>query len=240
MTGVGIAIRKKPEMQWDLDVFTTYLGDEDSPLYKFVKECRALGKKVNFTTEYGAMAPKLAMTMLIPEDEAQAYIDAKEAAFPVVREWKDSVIEEVNVKGYVCTMLGARRHLGGALTSGDKWEASKAERQAVNYKVQGSCAEMTKLAEGRMWEARLEQRFDCQIIGPVHDEVVASVAISDLEEFIPAMHACMVQRYANMNVPIESSISFGPSFGRQIEIGNLPTKEAIAAGLVDYYKIVQQ
>ena len=236
LTGLGIAKRKEPVIVWHYELFADFLDDKESHMHKFVKECRALGKKVNFTTEYGAMAPKLALTLLVPEDEAQEYIDAKEDAFPVVREWKDSVIAEARDRGFVMTMLGARRHLAPAFTSGDRWEESKAERQAVNFKVQSSSGEMTKLAEGRMWSQRLEQRFDCEIIGPVHDEVIASCAIKDLPVFVEAMHWCMVQQYADMKVPVKSSISFGPSFGVQFEIGELPTAEAVALGLVELDK----
>lgn len=236
LTGLGIAMREEPAIEWTYELFEQLRNDDTSPMYKAVKAFRTLGKKVNFTVEYGAMAPKLAATMLISESDAQAYIDAKEAAFPEVAEWKEEVIAEVKRVGYVRTKLGAVRHLQPALTSRDRYENSKAERQAVNTKIQGSCAEMTKLAEGRMFKARLEQRFDAQIIGPVHDEVVASCTIEDLHEFIPAMHKCMVEQYADMTVPVESSISFGPSFGVQIEIGSFPTKEAIEKGLAELAK----
>jgi DNA polymerase I-like protein with 3'-5' exonuclease and polymerase domains/5'-3' exonuclease len=239
LTGLGIAIKKEPAIEWSYELFADILGDKESHLHKFVKECRTLGKKVNFTTEYGAMAPKLAMTMLISESDAQAYIDAKEDAFPEAREWKTSVVDEARSRGYVTTKLGARRHLAPAFTSGDKWEASKAERQAVNFKIQSSSAEMTKLAEGRMWDARLEQRFDCEIIGPVHDEVVASCVLDDLLEFLPAMHTCMVAGYGDMTVPIRSSISFGPNFGVQIEIGEEPTVAAIEQGIREYLKLME-
>ena len=129
--------------------------------------------------------------------------------------------------------LGVRRHLAEALMSDDRFISSKAERQAVNFKIQSSSAEMTKLAEGRMWRQGLFSKFDAVCYGPIHDEVVASVMISDLEEFLPLMHACMVAKYATMQVPIESSISFGPSFGEQIEIGIVPTAQAIQEGLVE-------
>lgn len=240
LTGLGIAIRKQPAIEWSYELFEQIRGDKTSPMHKEVKEYRNLGKKVNFTTEYGAMAPKLAATMLISEDEAQAYIDAKEAAFPRAGEWKQEVIAEARACGYVLTKLGAKRHLQAAFTSGDRFEASKAERQSVNFKIQSSSAEMTKLAEGRMFRARLEQLFDCEIIGPVHDEVLASCAIEDLAEFLPAMHACMVAQYADMTVPIESSISFGPSFGVQLEIGSYPTPEALDAGMTEYYKLMDK
>lgn len=238
LTGLGVAIEREPAIEWSYELFVDLLNDHTSPMYKLVKECRTLGKKVNFTTEYGAMAPKLAATMLIAEDVAQAYIDAKEAAFPRASEWKREVIEEAKRVGYVKTKLGAVRHLSALFNSPDRYVSSKAERQAVNFKIQSSSAEITKLAEGRMWKADLEQRFDCEIIAPVHDEVFASCMIEDLFEFIPAMHACMEGAYADMKVPLLSSISFGKSFGPkdQIEIGEKPTREAIARGLEEMQK----
>ena len=202
------------------------------------KAYRSLGKKVNFTTEYGAQAPKLAATLLVDEEEAQSYIDAREDAFPEAKAWKQSVVEEAKTNGFVLTMCGARRHLTDLLNSPDRFIASKADRQAVNFKIQSSSAEMTKKAEGRMWEQDLFDRLDAEYIGPVHDECVSSVAIEDLQAFLELGHACMVQPYATMQVPILSSISFGPNFGTQIEIGELPTLEAMQAGLAEMSKLL--
>lgn len=231
LTGVGIAQRKQKDAGWDYpNLVAAYLNPTDTN-NKFAKECRTLGKKTNFTTEYGAAAPKLAQTLLVSEDEAQSYIDAKEAVFFVASKWKLDVIDEVNAVGYVTTKLGARRHLAPLLNDPDKWIASKADRQAVNYKIQGSSAEMTKLSEGRMWSADLTRKFDCEIIGPIHDEVVASCTLADLPGFVKAMHSCMVAQYADMTVPIRSSISFGPSFGVQVEIGEAPDTMAVYAGV---------
>ena len=205
-------------------------GGKGHALAQFIKNDRGMGKKTNFVEAYGAMAPKVAQTLLVSEEDAQAFLDAKAAAFPRIAAWKEEVVEEAKSNGYVRTMLGGVRHLAEAF-KGDRWVASKAERQAVNFKAQGSCAEMTKLAEGRMWKDGLFFDFDAVCYGPVHDELVASVMIEDLYEFIPRMHACMVAGYAGMKVPILSSISFGPSFGEQFEIGDWPTKEAIDKGL---------
>lgn len=237
MTGLGIAKWKYPKTAWSYEIFDEARKNKADPLYAEAAECRALGKKVNFTTEYGAMAKKVAETLIIPEDEAQIFIDAKESAFPVAAEWKNRVIQEARSFGYVTTMMGARRHLRDALNSADGYEASKAERQAVNFKIQSSSAEQTKRAYGSAWKRRLAFKYDAVFIGPIHDEVVWSVAISDLLPFLIEMHACMVQPYGGMTIPIESSISFGPSFGEQIEIGNYPTAEAVAEGLKELEKI---
>lgn len=234
LTGVGIFNERNTD-QLTYEQFVEALESKDHPLYKDAKQMRALGKQCNFTTEFGAQAAKLSMTMFVTEEEAQTYIEAKEAAFPVVVEWKDQTVREAKQCGHVYTKLGAKRHLRELFNSTDRYVASKAERQAVNFKVQGSSAEMTKLAEGRMWKAQLEQRFDCEIIAPIHDEVVFSCTLEDLFEFIPAAHACMEQPYADMQIPIKSSISFGKTFGpaHQIEIGDTPSREAIERGLAE-------
>lgn len=216
------------EAQYQAFVLLSSGTPEQQKLYKLY---RALGKKVNFTSEYGAAAPKLASTMLIDEDTAQSYLDAREAAFPVAAAWKRQAVDEAKTFGFVRSKLGAVRHLAKLLNSDDRYTASKAERQSVNYKIQGSSAEMTKLAEGRMWQEGLFFRFDAVCYGPIHDEVVASVAVEDLYEFLPAMHACMVGDYADMTVPIESSISLGRNFSAQFELGNLATPQAIKLAL---------
>jgi DNA polymerase-1 len=236
LTGLGIAKHLHPTVPWTYELFMEALKDEDHQLHKIAKFSRKNGKNTNFGAEFGAMAPKLAQMLMVSEEDAQAFLDAKESAFPVSSKWKGTVVDEVKQSGIVRTKLGAVRHLGPALVGDDKWVASKAERQAVNFKIQGSAAEMTKLAEGRMWERELFFRFDARCIGPIHDEVCCSVAISDLYQFLPEMHACMVAPYADMWIPIESSISFGPNFYDQIEIGLRPTKEAIDAGLDEIRK----
>lgn len=230
ITGLGI-VRMEQGFDWSYEEFVAALGDKHHEHYKIAKDGRTLGKKVNFTAEYLAMAPKVAQTLMVSEEKAQLFLDAREAMFPVAGAWKADIIAEVKAKGVVRTMMGAVRHLRAALTSSDRWIKSKAERQAVNFKVQAPAAEQTKLAEGRMWDDNLFYDFDAVCIGPIHDEVVASVRICDLPEFLPRMHRAMVAKYANMAITPVSTISFGVNFYRQVEIGELPTPAAIADGL---------
>jgi DNA polymerase I-like protein with 3'-5' exonuclease and polymerase domains len=112
----------------------------------------------------------------------------------------------------------------------DYWLKSKAERQAVNFKIQSSAAEMVKKAEGRVWRLGLTFKYDAVCYGPVHDELVFSVMKKDLVAFLKEAHWCMVQPYGDMTIPIVSSISFGPNFGIQAEIGAEPTEEAVRKG----------
>lgn len=235
LTGLGIVQRtdEDKDFTWTYEVFEAVREDKSHPKFKLAKEARRLGKKLNFVAEYGAAAPKVAATLMITEDEAQMYLDAREDMFPIVKEWKEETIAEAKKKGVVRTMLGAVRHLRDALMSDDRFEASKAERQAVNFKVQGSSAEQTKEAEGRMWRRGLFFRYDAVCYGPIHDEIVSSVMIEDLVPFLQEAHACMAVQYAGMKVPCVGSISFGKNFFDQIEIGTEPTVEAIEKGLCE-------
>lgn len=236
MTAVGIYNSQNSE-KLTYEEFKAIVDNQSHELYKVCKKYRALGKAINFSGQYRVSAKKMASMLFVTEAEAQVMIDAKAEAFPVSEQWALDEMSAVKHTGTVKTLLGAVRHLRNQVTSSDKYESSKADRQALSYRIQGSAAEMTKLAEGRMWKEKLEQKFDCQIIAPVHDEIVASVAIKDLYSFLPVMHQCMIGDYANMQLPIRSSISFGRSFGQLIEIGDTPTQEAVSAGLVELAKL---
>ena len=94
-----------------------------------------------------------------------------------------------------------------------------------------------EIAATGLWKKGLFTLFDAVCYGPIHDEVVASVLIEDLPKFIPMMHECMVGNYADMGVPIRSSISLGKDFYNQIECGEEPTLEAIQVGLAQMRQV---
>lgn len=210
------------------DEFKAIIDDETHPQHKAMKKCRANGKTVNFAELYGSQAPTMAKNLMVTEEEAQRFLDAKAAAFPGVARWKGDVIKQAKTTGYARTMLGARRHLHD-INSSNKWEAAKAERQAANFVIQGSGAEMTKLAMARMWFSKLRERYDIRFFAPIHDEVVFSIATKDMPSAIPEIHQAMTAQYADMQVPVESSVSFGWNFGDQHELGDgvKPTPENV-------------
>ena len=199
--------------------FADIFKNSEHEEYGKVKKARALAKAVNFGGIYRIAAKKLSTMLLVIESEAQAMLDAKAEAFPQVEEWSQEEMTKVKGIGVVETMLGAKRHLRDQLMSTDRYTATKAPRQTLSYRIQGSAAEMTKCAEGRMWSHGVLDRYDCEYIAPVHDETVFSVMIEDLPEFLPEVHRLMTENYANMRLPIRSSVSFGPSFGVQFETG---------------------
>ena len=229
ITGLGIYNQKYEPITYEQ--FVTAKDDKSDTLYEPVKKCRSLGKAVNFGSQYRIKPGKLSRMLMVSKADAADMLAAKAEAFPVAEEWAEKEMAAIYEDGKVKTMMGAVRHLAKMIDQASSGDEEGPQRQALSFRIQGSAAEMTKLAEGRMWKARLEQTFDCEVIAPIHDECVFSVALSDLVPFMVVAHTCMVGNYANMTLPIKSSISFGPSFGEQIEIGDQPAPEAIAEGL---------
>ena len=239
ITGVGI-YNAMYGQQMTYDEFNAIKDDKAHPEYGHVKACRALGKAVNFGSQYRIAAKKLSSMLFVTETEAQLMLDAKADAFPIAERWSLDEMAAAKETGIVKTMLGAVRHLGPALMSDDFAVSGKAERQAISYRIQGSAAEQTKLAEGRMWAAGLEMRFDAQIIGPIHDEVVVSVAIADLPKFLPQMHECMVAPYGSIPWKIGSSISIGANFGEQYEVGEEPAGPGLCKNFLKFMESLKE
>lgn len=226
----------------DYGVFILMLESGDKEEKARAKALRGHAKTVNFASQYGAMAAKIAETLMVDEETAQAFLDARAAAFPKIGEWSDRVAAEARECGYALTMLGARRHLQDALLSDNKWDAAKAERQAGNFWIQGSAAEMTKLAMARMWRSGVfaDGRFDAVFYAPIHDEVVFSVHKDQALELIKLVHPMMVAKYANMQIPIVSSISLGRNFGVQIECGDFVDEARIKAAIEECFAPEQE
>ena len=223
-------------VKMDYNEFEEQLHNAESARHSYANKWRKVGKTVNFASEYGTTAKTLGLMLMIPEDEAQTYLDARLQAFPKVQKWKDSVVRQAYNDGYVTTLLGGRRHLDG-LKSEDKWERLKAERQAVNSVVQGSAAEMTKVAMGRIWTSGIRNRYDIRFIAPIHDELVFSVTKNDLPAAVAEIHKAMVTKYATMEVPIRSSISIGVNLGdlKDFDENLEPTVENLETFLADNF-----
>ncbi|MFH1278360.1 MAG: DNA polymerase I [Candidatus Eisenbacteria bacterium] len=134
-------------------------------------EMRSRAKAVNFGIIYGMGAFGLAGRLEIPQSEAQQFIDEYFAAYPGVKAYLDGTIEEGREKGYVETMLGRRRYLP-ELTSKNGRLRSFAERTAVNTPIQGSAADLIKLAMIAVDEELLRSGLRAHMILQVHDELV--------------------------------------------------------------------
>lgn len=201
------------------------------------KKLRDDAKTVGFASQYGAMAPKIAETMMCEESIAQTFLDARDEAFPGIGAWSKSVQAQAYELGYAQTMMGARRHLAKALSNENKWERASAERQVGNFWIQSSGAEMAKLAMARVWQSGIVTgKYDAVFLCPIHDELVFSVHKDQAAEFIAEAHACMVAQYSTMKIPLESSIAIGKTFACDVDIGTVPDAEVIKKAIAKLFQ----
>lgn len=186
---------------------------------KEVKAFRALGKGVNFSSQYMCRAPKLAKLLITDEQSAQQYLNAKNETYSGLAAWQQATMQDAKRTGLAVTRLGAKRHIAKDIRSKNKYEVAKAERRALNFGIQGSGAEMAKLAIRRMIETGHFHKGYAQILFPVHDELVFLLRQDKAVEVLGEIHACMTTQYADMVVPLESEISLGQSFGTLHVVG---------------------
>lgn len=171
-------------------------------------EMRRQAKAVNFGVVYGISSFGLARNLGIGNAEAQQFIDAYFAQYPLVRKWLDDTVEAAQRDGYVMTMLQRRRYLP-ELRSGDHNVRRGAERAAINTPVQGSAADIIKLAMLRLDEALRD--FDARMLLQVHDELVVEVAEKEAEAVAARMREIM-EGAVELEVPMKVDVGIGKNW----------------------------
>jgi DNA polymerase I len=154
-------------------VFDVPLGEVDGAL-------RDRAKAVNYGLAYGLTAFGLAQQLGIGPDEAQQIVDAYFTRFPGVRRFLDDAVEAATRDGYTTTMFGRRRYLPD-LRSGDRNRRQMAERMALNAPIQGTAADVIKLAMIELATALDRSALGAQLLLQVHDEVILEVAEREVE-----------------------------------------------------------
>lgn len=168
-------------------------------------EMRRKAKTVNFGIVYGISAFGLAERLQIPRKEAADLIERYYANYPRLKTYMESALEEARRKGYVETLLHRRRYLKD-INSGNSVVRSFAERNAINAPVQGSSADMIKLAMIAVQKRIEAQRLAARMILQVHDELVFDVPENEVE----TLSACVVEEMRNalpMSVPVEVEVN---------------------------------
>ncbi|MBM3984617.1 MAG: DNA polymerase I [Planctomycetes bacterium] len=157
-------------------------------------EMRAQAKTINFGIIYGMGAPRLARQTGLTQRQAEAFIEQYFRVFSGVRAWLDRTREEATRTGVVSTLTGRRRRLEG-LDSGDPRATANALNMAVNTPLQGTAADLIKIAMLRVAARLRERRLPAQMILTVHDELVFEVepgALEDLRaEVVEGMQSAM-------------------------------------------------
>ena len=168
---------------------------------------RDRAKAVNYGLAYGLTAFGLARQLGIPGDEAQAIVDAYDERFPGVRTYLDDVVARAARDGYTTTLYGRRRPLPD-LTSSDRNLRQIAERMALNAPIQGTAADVIKLAMIALDRALAAAGVRSRQILQVHDEVIVEVAAGEEDE-VRALTVEALAGVADLRVPLEVDTAFG-------------------------------
>jgi DNA polymerase-1 len=143
-------------------------------------ECRRRAKVINFGIIYGLSAFGLSQNLGISREESQAFIDAYFKRYRGVRAWLDGTIQEARRTGVVRTLFGRMRPIPD-IQSKDFNARQFAERTAVNSPIQGTAADIIKIAMIRVHKALRQNRLSSKILLQVHDELVLEVPDSEIK-----------------------------------------------------------
>jgi DNA polymerase I len=168
---------------------------------------RRMAKSVNFGLLYGMSDFGLAQRLEIGRAEAKEITAAYFARFPSVRAYIERTIEDARRNGYVSTILGRRRYMPG-LTSGNYMLRSAAEREATNAPLQGSAADLMKLAMVRIDHALAETTYDARMLLQIHDELIFEVLATERYDVGNFVREHMEKAIA-LTVPLEVTLKSG-------------------------------
>ncbi|MDQ3109675.1 MAG: DNA polymerase I [Bacteroidota bacterium] len=180
------------------------------PETEVTKEMRYKAKSVNFGIIYGQSAFGLAENLSISRGEAKELIDNYFREFSGVKKYMDDTINFAREYGYVQTLLGRRRYLRD-ITSTNGVVRGFAERNAINAPIQGTAADMIKVAMINVQAALLQNNFRTKLLLQVHDELVFDVPLDEVEKVKPVIEKAMVDAL-KLEVPIEVGIGTGKTW----------------------------
>jgi DNA polymerase-1 len=174
------------------------------------KEMRYKAKSVNFGIIYGQGAFGLADNLNIPRAEAKELIDNYFKEYTAIRNYMDEQINFARENGYVQTLLGRKRWLRD-ITSNNATVRSFAERNAINAPIQGSAADMIKVAMIKIQKELAPLNLKSKMILQVHDELIFDVYKPELEQIKPIIENCM-RTALPLNVPVEVGMGIGKNW----------------------------
>ena len=172
---------------------------------------RRNAKTVNFSIIYGAGATNLSRQLNIPRTEARELIDQYFKEYRGLKNYMDQTVEFARAHGYVTTLLGRKRFLRD-INSRSSLERSNAERIAINTPIQGTAADMIKVAMINIHEVFKKNNYRSRMIMQVHDELVFDAHKDELDEIKPIIEELMKNALPNLQVPILVGMGTGSNW----------------------------
>jgi len=183
----------------------------DTPYDDVSAEQRRRAKTVNFSVIYGAGATNLSRQLGIKRTEASELIQTYFDQFSGLKNWMSEIVEYAREHGYVETMLGRKRVLRD-INSRNGMMRSNAERMAINTPIQGTAADMIKIAMIKIHAIFKKEAFKSKMIMQVHDELVFDVHRSELEVVQPIIETEMKNALPDLTVPILVGMDVGDNW----------------------------
>ena len=195
----------------DIDIHTLTASEVFGvPIESMDKETRGRAKAVNFGIVYGISAFGLATQLGIPVGEAKAYIDRYFARYAGVHAFIEKLLEETRKSGFVRTLFGRLRPIPG-LDSRNQNERGFAERTAVNTPLQGTAADLIKLAMIAIDRQLIERGLKTRMVLQVHDELLFEVPLAETDEVAQLVREEM-EGAAKLDVPLVADMAFGDNW----------------------------
>ena len=177
------------------------------PLKEVTKEQRSNAKAVNFGIVYGISSFGLSNDLSISRKEAEQYIKDYFISYPGIKNYLDNSVKEAKEKGYSVTMFGRRRPIP-ELTSGNFMQRQFGERVAMNSPIQGSAADIMKIAMINVAKELKEKDLKSKIVLQVHDELLIEAYENEVEQVKDILKRNMEQA-AHLNVPLDVDVQVG-------------------------------
>ncbi len=172
---------------------------------------RRVGKTLNFAVLYGQGPYSTAGQLGIPMNQAREYIERYFQTYAGVRRYLDSTLAQAKRDGYVETIFGRRRYIP-EINSSNFAVRGGAERMATNMPVQGTAADIMKMAMIQIADSDLLEKAGARMLLQVHDELVFEVPDKAVEEFAPAVCQKMSEVY-KLSVPLMAEVKIGDNWG---------------------------
>jgi DNA polymerase-1 len=180
---------------------------------------RSIAKMINFGIVYGISAFGLSENLEIPREQAQQYIDAYLARFPLVQDFIQRTIERAEEDGYATSLLGRRRPVP-ELRVRNRQTRGFGERVAVNFVMQGSNADIIKVAMIRIHERLRDEGRATRLVLQVHDELLLEAPAEEVDDLVVLLRERMGAAEA-LKVPLDVDVKVGDNWGdmtRQEEV----------------------
>lgn len=168
---------------------------------------RRQAKAVNFGIVYGISDYGLSQNLGITRKEAKTFIDNYLDSFPEVKNFMKSIVQDAKRDGYVKTLLNRRRYIPD-IHSRNFNARSFAERTAMNSPIQGSAADIIKLAMVKYEQSEAAQKFNAELLLQIHDELIFDIPRDEVEDFIPVIKEIM-ENAMELRVPLKVDYGYG-------------------------------